>query len=123
MEDQADTTICQEDQAEPPISQDVEAIGLRRSMSVAKWQSTLQVFQLVRMKGKFWTKCGFSINGTNFLYPEEALWLLEIKKLVISEGGVMEVGSMLTKERIFQLAIPAIGIPVYLTFLKLKVLR
>ncbi len=94
----------------------------RRNVSIAKWQPSLKVFQLVRLKGKFWTKCGFSINGTNFLYPEEALWLIEINQLGISSDGTAELASMVTKEQIFHLSIPAISIPVYLTYLKLKVL-
>lgn len=100
----------------------MEALNeVRRNVSVAKWQSALNVFQLVRLKGKFWTKCGFSINGTNFLYPEEALWLQEINQVAISEDGSFDVSAIVSKQRIFELAIPAISIPVYLTYLKLKV--
>lgn len=95
----------------------------RSNVSVAKWQPTLKVFQLVRLRGKFWTKCGFSINGTNFLYPEEAIWLVEINQLVVLETGSVDSGTICDKKKIFSLGIPAISIPVYLTYLKLKSLE
>lgn len=100
----------------------MDVAEIRKNVAIAKFQPTLGLFQLVRNKGKFWTKCGFSINSTNFLYPEEGLWLHEINQLAVSDDGSAKSESVLTKEAIFNLAIAFISIPVYLTYLKLKVI-
>jgi hypothetical protein len=89
-----------------------------KNRSIAKWHSALGLAQLLKTKGKYWNKCGISVNGVNFLYPEEALWLLDVEQVYFVND--ISDREFLNKQEVYQLIFSAISIPVYLTYLKLK---
>jgi hypothetical protein len=87
-----------------------------KNTAAASWQNAIGVAQMVKMKGNFWKSMGFSINGKEFLYPEEALLLLEKNQIIISlDGHIIE------KSMFYNIVLNFIPLPCYLTYAKLKV--
>eukprot|EP01031_Cornospumella_fuschlensis_P041473 gene41473-50611_t len=89
-----------------------------KSTAHGVWQSVLGLVQMKRMRGKFWTKAGFTVNGVDFLYPEEALSLYERKLLSID----WQDGRLMNKKELFDVALGVIPLAVYLVYAKLKAL-
>eukprot|EP01041_Mallomonas_annulata_P009947 gene9947-20682_t len=92
--------------------------SVRYKLNVASlgiWSSNDEMVVITKMRGKFWRTIGFTSNGRDLLYPEEALLLVERGQLVI-----MEEGSPVYSSIFYHKAIAAIGLPCYLTYTKLK---
>lgn len=47
-------------------------------MAGAIWDNKKKLAEITRRIGKYFETLGFEKNGTLFLYPEEALYLLEM---------------------------------------------
>lgn len=90
-----------------------------KSTSFGLWQTTLGLAQVIKMRGNFWKKLGFTINGINFLYPEEALFLYEKQQLVLSLHNDLKFE--MNKKETYESVLAAIQLPAYLTYFKLKV--
>ncbi|RYY89654.1 hypothetical protein EON63_00310 [archaeon] len=88
-----------------------------KSTAHGVWVSVLGLVQMKKLRGKFWTKAGFTVNGVDFLYPEEALSLYERKLLSIA----WQDGQMMNKKELFEVALGVIPLSVYLVYAKLKV--
>ncbi|EEB16422.1 conserved hypothetical protein [Pediculus humanus corporis] len=54
------------------------------SLSQAKWHPELQMAEVVRQIGSHWFKMGHVINKKLYIYPEEALYLLECGHLELT---------------------------------------
>ena len=84
--------------------------------ATGRWNDALGLVEIISMRGNFWTKVGFTINQKNFLYPEEALYLVERAQLFIdNKGGV------LPSSLFYEIVVKKIKLAVYLTYVKLKV--
>jgi hypothetical protein len=92
-----------------------------KSTSHGLWQSTLGLAQVIKLRGNFWKKFGFTINGINFLYPEEALYLYEKQQLVLSKNN--DLTDQMNKQETYEVALAALPLPAYLSYLKLKVFQ
>lgn len=91
----------------------------RKNDSMAHVQRTCSgLFEITKMKGNFWKQMGYSQNGKNYLYPEECLDLIEKRQLLLAVGD-----SILSVKEAYELIISAIGLPCYLTYVKLKVIH
>lgn len=101
----------------PASSNSVVKLIDKRSVSEVKWDSVVNLMHLVKVKGKFWNKCGISIGGASYLYPEETIWLLEMKQLVVVDDSHNEQ----SHEQVYQRVLSTITVPVYLTYMKLRV--
>lgn len=90
----------------------------RKHAATAKWRKYLELAEVIQMKGNFWNRCGFSRNTINYLYPEEALMLMERGQIYV-EG--MD-GSPMHLSQFYEMVVSAVSLPVYLSYLKLKVI-
>ncbi|XP_033741062.1 tRNA-splicing endonuclease subunit Sen54-like isoform X2 [Pecten maximus] len=52
------------------------------------WNKDLQLVELEREMGKFWTYMGFVDSSRKWLFPEEALFLMETNTLVVNYKGL-----------------------------------
>lgn len=48
-----------------------------KNAAIGLWNKTDNKVQITQMRGNFWKSFGFTQDGANFLYPEEALLLFE----------------------------------------------
>ncbi len=87
-----------------------------KSTSEGIWKPMLGLVQIRRLRGNFWKKYGFSINGVDFLYPEEALSLYERK--IIAVFG--QDGRQMDKRELFEAVLSVIPLSCYLAYAKLK---
>lgn len=92
-----------------------------KSTSHGFWQATLGLAQVNKLRGNFWKKFGFTINGINFLYPEEALFLYEKQQLVLSKHN--DLSDQMNKQDTYDSALAALPLPAYLSYFKLKVFK
>ena len=120
----------------------LHAIDLKwKNAAIGRWQEALGLVEITAMKGNFWNKVGFSINQRSFLYPEEALLLIERGQLYLPNdnffspsdisAGVHTVNasyinsspdnSKLNISGIYNKIISIISLSVYLVYAKLKV--
>ncbi|OWF52640.1 tRNA-splicing endonuclease subunit Sen54 [Mizuhopecten yessoensis] len=53
-----------------------------------EWNKDLQLVELEREMGKFWTYMGFEDSSRKWLFPEEALFLMETNTLVVNYKGL-----------------------------------
>ena len=83
----------------------------------ARWWKNLQVAEVQVMKGNFWKTMGYTESGNNFLYGEEALFLMEKDQLAVLTSG----GDLFTRDTFYETVISGIALECYLTFAKLKV--
>ncbi|XP_062566451.1 tRNA-splicing endonuclease subunit Sen54-like [Saccostrea cucullata] len=63
----------------------VERIG---SLVTGEWNPQLQLVELHKEMGKFWSCMGFSDKSRKWLYPEEALFLMETNTLEVCYKGL-----------------------------------
>jgi hypothetical protein len=91
-------------------------VNLKHAATV-KWRDSLILAEVIHMKGNFWNKCGFSRNSLNYLYPEEALMLVERGQIFIE--GID--GEPVLFQIFYEMVISHISLPVHLAYLKLKV--
>ena len=75
-----------------------------------------QLVEITSLRGKFFNTMGFADRERNFLYPEEALLLLEQGRLILMD----ELLPML-KTKFYGIVIEQITIPAYLAYMELKV--
>ena len=90
-----------------------------KSTSIAYWQQTLGLAQITKMRGNMWRKVGFTVNTTNFLYPEEALYLFEKGALAITK--TQHGHDFMNKQEIYDIIMQVIPIACYMTYRRLKV--
>lgn len=94
-----------------------------KKTAVAAWQSKLSLFEIFQIKGNFWKKTGFSEGGKNYLYPEEALYLLEKRQIALCRS-IEDLNQQiyLTKEEAYDLILDSVlDLAAYLIYVKLKV--
>jgi len=125
------SNIQNKDESEPALSitnilcEDIQTdegltFSVSKSTSCALWQPTLGLAQVVKLRGNFWRKLGFSINGVNFLYPEETLLLYEKQQLALSKQSD-SIENYMNKEQVYDCVLNAISLSAYLAYFKLKV--
>lgn len=97
---------------------DPSVLAFRPTKSTAEgcWQAVLGLVQMRKLRGNFWKKCGFTVNGTDFLYPEEALSLYERKLLAVFHQD----GRLMDKRELFEVSLRVIPLSCYLAYAKLK---
>jgi tRNA-splicing endonuclease subunit sen54 N-term len=86
--------------------------------SRGSYHSEIGVVEVVKLAGNYWRTTGYSVNARCFLYPEEALHLLEERKISIECKGVT-----LTLEQFYGTTMTLLPLQCYLTYTKLKVSR
>ncbi|TRY63425.1 hypothetical protein TCAL_14352 [Tigriopus californicus] len=79
-------------------------VQTRGQMSQGIWHRERSQVRVTQARGKYWPVVGHQIEGQTYLYPEEALFLLEIQQLQVLDAEVpMSVQKaftvMLTHER------------------------
>jgi tRNA-splicing endonuclease subunit sen54 N-term len=84
--------------------------------SRGSYLSEIGVVEVVKLAGNYWRTTGYSMNARCFLYPEEALYLFEEKKIHM-EGK----GEVLSLESFYTTVTTIIPLQCYLTYAKLKV--
>lgn len=89
------------------------------SKSKGRWQPLLNLCQVVQLRGKLWNKYGISVNGSNFLYPEEVLFLFDSHKIEVENPS--NPAAFWTKQELYNKALQIIPLSVYLVYMKLKV--
>jgi hypothetical protein len=95
-------------------------------------EGDLDRVKLESLRGNYWKTMGHSSGGMNYLYLEEALYLVEKHQLVIKEkilesetqetendGDVSHIPS----RQLYELVVKSLSLECYLTYLKLKVLE
>ena len=88
----------------------------RKWMAQGKWIESLKLVEVTKLKGNFWKNVGFNSKGTNYLYPEEALFLCEKKQLSV------ELDEKVLEMRVFyDLVLGSMPYPCYLSYMRLKV--
>lgn len=88
-----------------------------KQAATGKWHEHLRLVEVVQMKGNFWSRCGFSQQSVNYLYPEEALMLVERGQLQMQGSD----GQPMPSSVFYEIVIAEISLPVYLTYIKLRV--
>jgi hypothetical protein len=91
-----------------------------KSTSIAFWQASLGLAQITKMRGNMWRKVGFTVNTTNFLYPEEALYMFEKGSLAITKSSTGI--DFMNKREVYEAVLKVIPIPCYLSYCRLKVM-
>jgi hypothetical protein len=95
-------------------------------------EGDLDRVKLESLRGNYWKTMGHSSGGMNYLYLEEALYLVEKHQLVIKEkilasetqetendGDVSHIPS----RQFYELVVKSLSLECYSTYLKLKVLE
>ena len=90
-----------------------------KSTSIAFWQASLGLAQITKMRGNMWRKAGFTVNTTNFLYPEETLYLFEKGALAVTKTS--HGNDFMNKKELYELVLQSIPMAGYLTYCRLKV--
>jgi hypothetical protein len=104
----------------PPVTAPSASTGaIRSSLTVTYWQAQLGLAQVTKLRGNCWRKHGFSINNTNFFYPEEALLLFDRGYVVVTK--TMNGTDYMTKQELFEAVLQVISLSCYLTYARLKV--
>lgn len=88
----------------------------RSKICVGTWHDDKKVVEIIQMKGNFWRTHGFSENGKDYLYPEEALLLYEKSLIRIEANGIR-----MSLKDFYNVVVGIIGLPCYLCYVKLKV--
>lgn len=88
-----------------------------KQVAVARWLPKLNLVEVIKIRGNFWRKFGFSLGKKNMLNPEEALFLLERGMLVIEN----ESGKRIPFRDVYDEITLKIGLPCYLSYVKLRV--
>mmetsp|Transcript_5003 Transcript_5003/g.7406 ORF Transcript_5003/g.7406 Transcript_5003/m.7406 type:complete len:248 (+) Transcript_5003:13-756(+) len=89
----------------------------KKNIAGAKWNSDVDVVELTKMRGNFWRTTGFSKQSRNFLFPEEALFLVERYMLLVERDG-----KYFDFDRMYEEVIKTVPLSCYLTYVKLKTL-
>lgn len=88
----------------------------RSHMAYGHWIPDEQLVKVIRLKGNFWKNHGFSIEASNYLNPEEALFLHERQQIYVEFSG-----KVLDKRSLYELVLASMPHACYLAYLKLKV--
>lgn len=114
-------SLVEDKKAEENVDQitekDILTFVPTKSTAEGVWQPVLGLVQVRKLRGNFWKKCGFTVNGVDFLYPEEALTLYERKSIAV----YFQDGPMMDKRQFFDACLKVIPISVYLVYAKLRV--
>lgn len=94
----------------------VQARGPRKGGSRGRWQPQLGAVELTQQAGNFWRTAGFSVNARCFLFPEEALFLVEERKLSVTDAQ----DAPLSLRQLYALVLGAIPLQCYLAYVKLR---
>jgi len=86
-----------------------------KSATLACWHPELGLAEVTRMRGNFWRTVGFTINQRSFLYPEEALFLVERNTIIM-----MEDSKPLSNKVFSETIMKKIPLCCYLVYSKLK---
>jgi hypothetical protein len=88
-----------------------------KQVAVTRWHSDVGSVEIIKMRGNFWKSFGYCIGAKNFLYPEEALLLLERGLIVVEDESNIRIALGMIYEEITSRT----GLPCYLTYVKLRV--
>ena len=94
----------------------------RRQVAEGMWLASAGTVELVTMRGNFWRVMGYSNNRKNYLWPEEALLLVEKAQLCVSRPATptpQHIPSSVFYEEVLR----SLPLPCYLTYVKLKSLE
>lgn len=97
---------------------DVTIIG-KKNMAVAEYVDSKELVRVTQIRGNFWKIFGYHDREGDFLHDEEALMLIEKAQLII----MGEDGNQLSLRPFYEKVMSHIGIPCYLTYVKLKALE
>lgn len=86
-----------------------------KNAAIGSWEG--DVLRMTKIKGSFWRIMGHDRNGISYLYPEEALYLLERKQLIVSN----EENDSTAAPDFYQTVMNTLPLACYLTYAKLKV--
>lgn len=104
-----------------PLDESSKSNGVRKRVRSLKnaatgsWEGN--ILRMTKIKGSFWRIMGHDRNGMSYLYPEEALYLLERKQLIASN----EENNAIALSDFYQAVTHTIPLACYLTYVKLKV--
>lgn len=90
----------------------------RKNMACGHWVPDLHLVKVVQLKGNFWKNHGFSFESSDYLYPEEAMFLHERQQIYVQMGE-----TVLDKRSLYELVLSSMPHACYLTYLKLKTLE
>lgn len=90
----------------------------RKNMACGHWMPDLHLVKIVQLKGNFWKNHGFSFDSTDYLNPEEAMFLHERQQIYVQMGELV-----LDKRSLYELVLASMPHACYLTYLKLKTLE
>jgi len=109
----------------------------KKNIAGAIWNYNFDAVELTKMRGNFWRTTGFrnkhncsfnivndknmilgfSKHSRNFLFPEEALFLVERYMLLVERDG-----KYFDFDRMYEEVLKTVPLPCYLTYVKLKTL-
>ncbi len=88
----------------------------KKHIATGNFEKKTGIVEIVVMKGNFWRIVGFNSDGKSYLYPEEALFLVERSVLLVKiEGQSIEYSQF------YELVVQHTTLPCYLTYVRLKV--
>ena len=90
----------------------------RNRIAVGKWVPEEGLVELIQMRGNFWKIHGFAMRKKDYLFPEEALLLLEKSLLMIEYNGVR-----LSLKEFYEIALTLVPLECYMAYSKLKSLE
>ena len=88
----------------------------KKNIATAIWYPSLNFAEITVMRGNFWKCCGFSMNAKCYLFPEEALYLVEKNLIAIYDENKVYIEF----NKFYEAILKIISIPCYLTYCKLK---
>jgi tRNA splicing endonuclease len=88
-----------------------------KNTSVGIWCEDKMLIELKTFRGNFWRVMGFSQLGRNYLYPEEALYLMEKKHLQVLERNDISF----RRDHFYNMITGIISLEAYLVYAKLRV--
>jgi hypothetical protein len=84
------------------IERNAKQSRFKKQASRGIWDDELRVVKVTQPKGKSFKVMGFTgEKGTTYLYPEEALWLLEMGQLELLDGQNQPITRQWLWERLF----------------------
>ena len=84
------------------IERNAKQTRFKKQSSRGIWDDRLQVAKVTQPKGKSFKVMGYTgEKGTTYLYPEEALWLLEVGQLELLDDKGESISRQWLWERIF----------------------
>lgn len=88
----------------------------KKWMACSTWLKDINLVKITIMKGNFWKICGHSNGIDNYLYPEEAVLLIEKNQLLSElDDKVIEIPLA------YELLLQSVPLACYLAYIRLRV--